>query len=134
MPGLLTHNNYSIDSVRTSSGLSVTTSNPASDTYTVENGIGTLSGRVIYAVGEVALRGIDQLAIHSKLRLIDSIFPHDDNARIKNMESKYDAVLELSRQVLECHIISILKSNADIDMFLGLASTSHRYGSASYAY
>ena len=64
---------------------------------TVNEGIGTLTGRAIYAVGEAALRGIEILAIRRKLRMINSFFPHNDDATTKNIEMKYDDVLELSR-------------------------------------
>jgi hypothetical protein len=64
---------------------------------TVEGGIGTLSGRAVYAVGEAALRGLENLAIRRKLRSINSAFPHGNVVVTKNMETLYNDVLELSR-------------------------------------
>jgi hypothetical protein len=72
---------------------------PASDTYTVEAGIGTVSGRALYALGEAALRRIDIIAILNKLRVVKGVFPHGDDIAIPNIEAIYDDVLELSRYV-----------------------------------
>jgi hypothetical protein len=72
---------------------------PASDTYTVEAGIGTVSGRAIYALGEAALRRIDVIAILNKLRVVKGAFPHADDTAIPTIEAIYDDVLELSRYV-----------------------------------
>jgi hypothetical protein len=73
------------------------TSIPASDTYTIEGGIGTSSGRAIYALGEAALRRIDIIMILNKLRVIKGTFPHENNAEIPDIEAIYDVVLEVSR-------------------------------------
>ena|ERR1700729_2512411 len=62
-------------------------------------GIGSLGGRALYAFGEAALRGFENLAIRRKLRSIKSLFPHDDTDTTKGVERIYDDVLELSRCV-----------------------------------
>jgi hypothetical protein len=67
---------------------------------TVEPGIGTLSGRAVYAVGEAALRRLENLAIRRKLNNINATFPHSNDITIKNIESIYKDVLELSRSPL----------------------------------
>jgi hypothetical protein len=93
MHGLLNHSNLSFASSRPPSIISLPTT-ASSDT---EGGIGTFSGRAVYAVGEAALRGFENLAIRRKLRIISSTFPHDNAVVTKNMEAIYSDVLELSR-------------------------------------
>jgi hypothetical protein len=70
----------------------------ASSNDTAE-GIGSLGGRALYALGEATLRGFENLAIRRKLRTIKSIFPHQDTDKNKNIEKIYDDILELSRSV-----------------------------------
>lgn len=72
--------------------------------FSFEDGIGTLSGRAIYAVGEFALRGVDRIAIRRQLKLIESAFPHNDGDEIKNVEQRYDIIFELSRCVLSIFV------------------------------
>jgi hypothetical protein len=95
MNGLLNHSNLSFVSSRPPSVISLPTTT-SSDA--VEGGIGTVSGRVVYAVGEAAIRGLENLAIRRKLKIIDSAFPHgNDVVAMKNMETIYSDILELSR-------------------------------------
>jgi hypothetical protein len=56
---------------------------------------------VIYAVGEVTLRGIENLAIRRRLGRVISAFPHANDAAIKDIETIYDHALELSRYYSE---------------------------------
>ena len=75
---------------------SITETTPSNGT---EEGIGSLGGRVLYAFGEATLRGLENLVIRRKLRVVKSLFPHKDTVVDKNMEKTYDDVLELSRCV-----------------------------------
>ncbi|KIM86350.1 hypothetical protein PILCRDRAFT_322932 [Piloderma croceum F 1598] len=102
MNGLLTQSNPSFDSEsfkslpqRPPSILSLTTSTSANTVHI--SGIGALSGRIIYAVGEVAARGLENLAIRRRLGKITSAFPHQDYIAITDIETIYDHTLELSR-------------------------------------
>jgi hypothetical protein len=100
MNGLFSHSNLSFESFesaqqRPPSIISFAT-NTSTDTVDVQ-GIGTLSGRMIYAVGEVALRGIENLAIRRRLGKVISVFPLNDHIAIKDIETIYDHTLELSR-------------------------------------
>ena len=99
MNGLLKHSNLSFASIRPPSITSLpTTTNSASDTSSTVEGIGIISGRAIFAFSAAALRRIEILAIHRKLRNITSFFPHAElDAGGKNIEALYDDVLELSR-------------------------------------
>jgi hypothetical protein len=109
MNGLLQHYELPFDSVRPPSVMSVPTSMPASDTYTIEAGIGTVSGRAIYALGEAALRRIDIIAILNKLRVTKGVFPHGDETTLPNIETIYDDVLELSRYVSIVFVVNSLE-------------------------
>lgn len=65
-------------------------------------GLGIVSGRMIYAVGEVVLRGADNMAILNRLRTIKSLFPHDTNSLSERntprfIDNLYDDALELTR-------------------------------------
>jgi hypothetical protein len=73
---------------------------PASDTYTVKPGIGTISGRAIYALGEAGLRRMEMIMIRTKLTAVRGAFPHGDDTVVQNIEAIYDNVLELSRYVV----------------------------------
>jgi hypothetical protein len=56
---------------------------------------------MIYAFGEVALRGIESLAIRRKLRKIVSAFPHEDESVAMDIDTIYDHTLELSRYFID---------------------------------
>lgn len=60
-------------------------------------GIGSVGGKAILAVGEATLRVFESLAIKRKLRIIHNVFPHKDYHEIKDIEKLYDDALELSR-------------------------------------
>jgi hypothetical protein len=60
-----------------------------------------LSGRLIYAFGEVALRGVENLAIRRRLGKVISAFPHRDGDTIRDIETIYDHTLEFSRYFIE---------------------------------
>ena len=108
MNGLLQHTDLPFASLRSPSIVSISSSTLASDTSTIEVGIGTLSGRAIYALGEAALRRIDIIAILKKLRVIKGVFPHRDDVAIPNVEEIYDDVLELSRYVFIIFVVDSL--------------------------
>jgi hypothetical protein len=111
MNGSLTHSNLSFlsfeSSQRARSIISFTTS---TDTVHAQ-GIGTLSGRIIYAFGEVALRGIESLAIRRRLRTVISAFPHQDDILRSDIETIYDHALELSRYSSLVSTWFVLKCN-----------------------
>jgi len=109
MNGLLQHNELPFDSVRPPSVMSLPMSMPASDTYTIEAGIGTISGRAIYALGAAALRRIDIIAIPNKLRVVKSVFPHGDDTTLPNIETIYGDVLELSRYIFIVFVVNSLR-------------------------
>lgn len=96
MYGLLAHSNFSLESVQSSRPSSIASFSTAATAH----GIGSQSGRVIYAVGEAALRGIENIIIRRNLSTILSRFPHYD-AEMHDMSSIYNDVLELSRYVNE---------------------------------
>jgi hypothetical protein len=101
MKGLLTHSNFSVESVGTASQRppSIMSFATTTSVETVQ-GIGTLSGRMIYAVGDVALRGIDLLVLRRRLGKVILAFPHQDDIVTNDIETIYDDTLEFSRY---CH-------------------------------
>jgi hypothetical protein len=104
MNGLLTHSNLSLVSFESESQRPPSIITFATDTSTDTvhaQGIGTLSGRAIYAVGEVMLRGIENLAIRRKIGKVITFFPHQDNIGTSDIEIIYDHTLELSRYSVE---------------------------------
>jgi hypothetical protein len=94
---LLLHTDTSVTSLRAPSVLSLPTTNPSDTDTTVSEGIGTASGRAIYAVGAAALKGIETFAIRRRLRIINAFFPHTNDAVGPNIEAIYHDTLELSR-------------------------------------
>ena len=60
-------------------------------------GIGTLSARMIYAFGAVALRGIENLAIRRRLGQVVATFPLEDDDETEGLDTIYDHTLEFSR-------------------------------------
>lgn len=131
MNGLLTHSNLSFESFdsappRPPSNMSFVT-NTSSNTVHVQ-GIGTLTGRIIYAFGESALRGIENLAIRRRLRKVISVFPHEDESVIKDIDMVYDHTLELSRYLVDlirikrCWCMSI---NTDLDSIEHKSESKH---------
>ena len=110
MNSLLTLSNLSFESFdpaeqRPSSIISFAT-DTSTDTVHVQ-GIGTLSGRLIYAFGDVALRGIENLAIRRRLGKAMKAFPHKDDATTREIEIAYDHTLELSRYLFNLVLITI---------------------------
>lgn len=95
MNNLLTQRNRSIESLASEATTAGSTPTHTSSDGTVL-GIGSQSGRVLYAVGEAALRGIDGLKIRRRLGIISSTFPHND-LDPRDLTEIYDDVLELSR-------------------------------------
>lgn len=67
-------------------------------TESTVQGLGSHSGRVIYAFGEAALRAIEILIIRRRLNTIASFFPHEDK-EVEDLTAVYDDVLELARCV-----------------------------------
>ena len=63
-------------------------------------GPGGLSGRAIEAFGDATLRGIENIIIRRKLATYRNLFPHMDDTPIRNIDSVYENVLELSRYII----------------------------------
>lgn len=103
MNGLFLNSSVSLES---SSEQHTVESHPTSSSDGQPEGLGTISGRAIFAFGEATLRGFENLAIARKLRTIHSVFPHRDDDSIKDIDKIYDDVLELSRCLI--HIILLL--------------------------
>jgi len=61
------------------------------------SGLGTLSGRVVFGLGNAVLRGVDNLVVRRRLGIIVSVYPHDDDTAPENIGTLYDDLLELSR-------------------------------------
>jgi hypothetical protein len=100
MNGLLTQSKLSFESFESVPEQPPSSLSSASSTSTNTlrgRGIGTLSGRMIYAIGEVAVRGLENLAIRRRLGKVMSAFPHQDDIVRSDIETIYDDTLELSR-------------------------------------
>jgi hypothetical protein len=108
MNSLLTHSNLSFESFEPSQQRPPSIISFATDTstYTVQ-GIGTLSGRLIYSFGDVALRGIENLAIRRRLGKATKAFPHKDDEATREIETAYDHTLELSRYLFNLVLITM---------------------------
>jgi len=138
MNGLLTHSNLSFESVesvvpRPPSILSFATYT-STNTVDVPVGIGTLSGRMIYAFGEVALRGVENLAIRRRLAKSISAFPHEDDDIIKDIERIYDHAFELSRYFIEFSANQVSSQAQFIIQVWSLSCASPKASIASTAY
>jgi hypothetical protein len=108
MNGLLTHSNQSFQSFESSlheRPQSIFSFATSADTVKAQ-GIGTLSGKMVYAVGKSALRRIETLAIRRKLAKVLAVFPHKDDSAINDIETIYDHTLELSRYFHQFNISS----------------------------
>lgn len=135
MNGLLTHSNLSLDSFRAPSIISLSTDSSRNSYISDDrvHGIGAISGRAVMAVGQVALRGMEHLAIRRKLRTIKSFFPHYDDLETKDAGLVYDDVLELSRYVfshLDFHCQSQLIRFENLDR----AYIAHKFASRPCRY
>lgn len=98
MNGLFLHSTLSLASSSQSIVSYPTTySTSSSDDSAV--GIGSISGKVIYAFGEATLRGFENLIIRRRLKIINAVFPHKDTYTNKNIDRIYGDLLELSRCV-----------------------------------
>jgi hypothetical protein len=108
MNGLLTQSNRSWESFESASprppSIVSFATNTSTDTIRVQ-GIGTLAGRMIFAVGEVALRGIEHLTIRRRLSKVMSAFPRNDEVGISDIETIYDHTLELSRYFVRLCVV-----------------------------
>jgi hypothetical protein len=102
MNNLLTHSNISLQSFESDS--------TSTDTLQA-HGMGTLSGRVIYDVGDVPLRAIENLVIRRQLGKALSAFPHKDDVVMRNIEAIYDDTLELSRYFATFSIYQVGSEN-----------------------
>lgn len=94
MNGLFLNSSVSLES---SSEQHSVESDPTNSSDGPPEGLGTISGRAIFAFGEATLRGFENLAIARKLRIIHSVFPHRDDDLIRDIDKIYDDALELSR-------------------------------------
>jgi hypothetical protein len=76
-------------------------------------GPGGLSGRAIEAFGDATLRGIENIIIRRKLATYRALFPHMDDTPIRNIDSIYENILELSRYFIHTAewMADIQKSN-----------------------
>lgn len=68
-------------------------------TTSTEWGPGTLAGKALLAIGEAALRGVENLAIRRKLATYKSFFPHTDSDELTeiDVDQMYGDILELTR-------------------------------------
>lgn len=94
MQDVFTHKNLSFASTKPPTILSLSTASTET-----AHGIGSVSGRMIYAIGAAALRGVELLAIRRKLKEVHEFFPHQNDTTLDDFETIYDDVLELSRCV-----------------------------------
>ncbi|KAG7097548.1 hypothetical protein E1B28_004886 [Marasmius oreades] len=60
-------------------------------------GPGSLSGKAIYKLGKITLKGVEQVAIYRRLSTISFYFPHRDSTYVNGIEQMYLDLLELSR-------------------------------------
>ena len=102
MNSLLTHSNMSLGSFESE--------RTSTDTLQAQ-GIGTLSGRVIYDVGDIPLRAIENLVIRRQLGKVLSAFPHKDDVVMRDIEVIYDDTLELSRYLVAFNIYQVDSEN-----------------------
>jgi hypothetical protein len=79
-----------------------TSNTTATDASTIW-GPGTLSGKVIEAFGEATLRRVENVVIRRKLSTYRSLFPHADDTTIRDIDSVYENVLELSRYCIHSY-------------------------------
>lgn len=99
MNGLLLHSNFSVDSLRSSRPSTGIVSHSTVTTESTVRGIGSHSGKFIYAVGTAALKGIEILVILRKLTDIKNVFPHKDGDA-DDLTRVYEDTLELARYVV----------------------------------
>ncbi|KZP08426.1 hypothetical protein FIBSPDRAFT_938982 [Athelia psychrophila] len=90
-----------ISIARASSSSSSVTSN-SGWTSSTEWGPGALTGKALVAIGEKALRVVEDLILRKKLRAYQPRFPHndEDSFRGPDMDEMYNDILEMSRQDL----------------------------------
>lgn len=60
-------------------------------------------GRTIEAFGEVTFRGIEVIVFRCRLAALHSLFPHNDDATIKNVNSASEDVLHRIIEVFNDH-------------------------------
>ncbi|KAF5384471.1 hypothetical protein D9757_006436 [Collybiopsis confluens] len=60
-------------------------------------GLGSLSGKLLYNFGKLALKGYEFVIISRRLSFISSKFPHTRSERIPGLTNMYRDILELSR-------------------------------------
>lgn len=75
--------------------LSISASDPSLDTTIV--GIGSLTGRVLMALGELTLRGVETVNLRIKLRTLASKLAQQDKTAMS--DAAYDLLLEFQRSV-----------------------------------
>lgn len=73
--------------------LSISASDPSLDTTIV--GIGSLTGRVLMALGELTLRGVETVNLRVKLRMLASKLAQQDKTAVS--DAAYDLLLEFQR-------------------------------------
>lgn len=100
MNGLLTHTRFSLES-GVSSRPSTTSSRSISTTAAASTirGLGSNSSRLVYAVGEAVLQGMELLVIRKKLAVVVNAFPHKDKD-VQDLTAIYEDILELARYVI----------------------------------
>lgn len=86
---------------RSLSSLASSSSQTASTPSTsVHMGLGSLSGKAIFAVGTLELYLVEWIIIQQKLSSYARRFPHDDSTSLSDIEQIYSETLELTRFVI----------------------------------
>jgi hypothetical protein len=112
MNRLLTCSGLSLESFESERPPSIISFATDTSTDTLEaQGIGTLIGRVIYDVGDVPLCAFENLVIRRQLEKVLSVFPHEDNVVMRDIEIIYDHTLELSRYLAAFCIYQVNSEN-----------------------
>jgi hypothetical protein len=118
MNSLLTRSGLSLESFESERPPSIISFATDTSIDTLEaQGIGTLSGRVIYEVGDVPLRAFENLVIRRQLGKVLSAFPHEDDVVMRDIEIIYDHTLELSRYLATFRVYQV---NSETNLLSGL--------------
>ncbi|KAG6910814.1 hypothetical protein DXG01_007703 [Tephrocybe rancida] len=78
----------------------VTSSSDTTSSGYTARGIGSISGRAIYAIGELALQGVENLAVLGRIYYIADMLPNARAMDLKEVERLYKDLFEFSRQDL----------------------------------
>ncbi|KAG6844526.1 hypothetical protein H0H87_006182 [Tephrocybe sp. NHM501043] len=86
-------------SLESESNITSSSDTTTSSEFTVR-GIGSISGRAIYTIGEYAIHGVENLAILKRIYSIAEILPNAGAMDLKEVERLYKDLFEFSRQDL----------------------------------